>query len=172
MNWKVCFGGASIFMLMLYFLSGILQAIFLIPYISGMLMPLGISKYFAIALAIPLFFWLNCGIGKIFSLRSINRLKGLAMVLGVFLVINLLLGIQTSDDLFDREAGTPNFVYSSDNTGIKVWSKGTNFDPETGEKTKPLTVDVIKTDEAAKKDSWQNGGLREMGDMYKTISRK
>ena len=170
MNWKQIVG-MGVFLYVLYFFSGILQAIFLIPVISGWLTPLGINKHFAFALAIPLFFWFNCAMGKLFSIYKINRTVGLVMILSVFFVISLIQGIQTNGDRFDREIGTSNFSYSRDGSHIKLLPANVRYDPETGLSTQPLTPEVAKEYEASKKETWKNGGLREMQDMYQNLSK-
>jgi hypothetical protein len=170
MNWKLL-GGIGITGAFLYFFGSIIQAFFLIPTISGWLAPLGIGKHFAFALAIPIFFWLNLAMGKIFSLQKINRTIGLAMVLGVFGVISLFQGVQTNGDRFDRETGAPNYSFSNDGSGVKIRSGDTKYDPETGLKTVPLTPEALKGIEAAKREAWKKGGLSEMSDMYQSLSK-
>lgn len=172
MNWKFL-GGTSLLLFALYFFGGILQAVLFIPSIADWIAPLGVGKYFAYAIAVPLFFWLNFAIGKLFSFRKMSRRIGLFMLLGLFGAMSLMLGVKSHGDRFDQETGTPMKSYTRDALSgqIRIFPSGTKFDPETGQKTLPLTPEVVGEMESMRRESWTNGGLREMGDMYRTIPK-
>ncbi len=142
--WKIIFGAGALTSVFLYFFGGILQAVFFIPIISGYLVPLGIGKYFAFAVAIPLFFWLNSAMGKLFSLRKYNRTMGLSMILGSICIFSLIQGMQTKDDRFDRWDGSPNHSYVMNGLEVKLFPKDVKFDPASGQATSLLTYTALQ----------------------------
>lgn len=171
MNWKLI-GGSGLFFGFLYLFGGIIQAALLIPSIADWLAPLGIGKHFAFVLAIPIFFWFNFALGKIFSLRKMNRIIGLVMILGFFGILSLFQGVKSYGNLFDQETGAPLRVYARDPiTGkINIYSPEIQFDPANGQKTSPLTQEILNEMEIKKRDAWKNGGLLEMREFYQSIS--
>lgn len=171
-NWKL-FGSAGIVFIFFWFFGGILQAWILIPTISEWLDPLGIGEYFSYALAVPIFFWVNCALGQIFSLHKSNRTIGLAMILGLFAVLRLVQGVHTNGDNFDTE-GKPLNSYVQVSPGrVKILPSTTKYDPETGQKTMPLTPEALREIEAAKRARWESGtgGLQDTINMYKTLAK-
>ncbi len=172
MNWKFIVTTGFVIAI-LYFFGGLLQAALFIPSIVEWISPLGTGKYFGLALAIPIFFWFSTALGKIFSLRKSNRIQGLMMILGFFGVISIIQGMKSYGNMFDQETGAPMQVYVRDipSGQIRILSSDKKFDPVTGQKTLPLTQEILNEMESQKRESWKDGGLREMSDMYKTISQ-
>lgn len=171
-SWKL-FGSVGIVIVFFWFFGNILQAWLLIPTISEWLNPLGIGKYFSYALAVPVFFWVNCALGQIFSLRKSNRTIGFVMILGLFGALSLARGLQTQGDNFDGEGNSLNRYVQVSPGRVKILPATTKYDPETGQKTMPLTQEALREIEAAKRARWESGtgGLQDMHDMYKTLAK-
>ena len=142
--WKIIFGASALASVFLYFFGSIFQAIYLIPIIAEYLVPLGIGKHLALAVAIPVFFWLNSAVWKLFSLRKHKRTLGLVMILGSIAILKLIQGIQTKDDLFDIWDGTPNYSYVMNGTEVVRLPKDAKVDPATGKTALPYTAEVIE----------------------------